>query len=271
MDLDLEGKAAIVTGAGRGIGKAIALTFAKEGVNVVINDIGSSAADTTAKEAKTLGAQALAIKADVTNPDQVNEMVRRTLDGFKKVDILVNNAGIIYSDAGPATRKLFANSTPGEWQGEINLILYGVINCTKAVIEHMMKRKSGRIVNIASDAGRTGGFSTMSLYGAAKGGVIAFTKQIATEVASYGITVNVVSPGFVKTTRAIMAERQKETNPESYNYYKKHIEEPILKTIPLGRIGEPQDIANMVVFLVSDAASWVTGQTISVNGGQVML
>ncbi len=271
MDLNLNGKVAIVTAGGRGIGRSIALTFANEGAYVVVSDIDMEAANDVSKELTTVGSRALAVKADVTKIDQVDAMVSQALDRFGKVDILVNNAGIVYGAGGPISRKLFVETVPEEWYKEIDLILYGTMICTKAVITHMIKERSGRIVNISSDLGRaTMGLKRESIYSVGKGGVIAITRAIAMEVAEYGITVNTVSPGFIRTTRAILAEKQKELNPKEYEFFK-YVEKTLVGAIPLGRIGEPEDIARLVVFLASDAANWITGQTYSVNGGHVMI
>jgi 3-oxoacyl-[acyl-carrier protein] reductase len=198
-------------------------------------------------------------------------MLNRTLDEFKKVDILVNNAGIVYDAAGPAGRKIFVESGFEDWHKDIDLILYGTLNCIKAVIGHMIKQRSGRIVNISSDQGRSNsGLKGLSTYGAAKGGVLALTRNIAAEVASYGITINAVLPGLIRTTRASRAEKQKEISPEAYEFYKE-TQKSVVAAIPLGRMGEPQDVANLAVFLASDAASWITGQCYIINGGHVMI
>ncbi len=276
MDLKLGEKVAIVTGAGRGIGRAVALKLADEGAYVVVNDIDTQVAEQVATEITSLGCYPLAITADVTKADQVDTMVGKVFDKFGKIDVLVNNAGVAYEPSNlpvgnEVIRKLFEESLREEWHRDIDLIMYGTLNCTKAVISLMTKQRSGRIVNIASDAGRgPSGGKRYSIYSAAKGGVIAFTRSLALEVASFGITVNTVSPGLVRTTKALLAEKVKETRPEEYEYQKK-LERFFLETIPLGRIGEPDDIARAVVFLASDAASWITGQTLSVNGGQLMI
>ncbi len=271
MDLNLRGKVAIVTGAGRGIGRAIALTFAEEGSFVVVDDIDSSVAEEVAQEIRSRGSRALAVRADVTKVNEVEAMVHRTLDEFKKVDILVNNAGILYDAEGPLGKKLFQESLPEDWHREVELILYGTLNCIKAVIGHLVNQRSGRIVNISSDMGRTNnGLKGVTGYSAGKGGVIALTRSIATEVAPYGITLNTVCPGFVRATRALLAEKQRETRPKEYEFYKS-MEKTMEGTIPLGRVGMPEDIAKLTVFLASDAASWITGQTYSVNGGNVMI
>jgi NAD(P)-dependent dehydrogenase (short-subunit alcohol dehydrogenase family) len=261
MDLNLKEKVAIVTGAGRGIGRAIALTLGKEGASVVVNDIDLTAAKEVSKDISSLGSRSLAVKADVTDYNQVNMMFSQTLDDFGKVDILVNNAGVAYDAGGPIGRKLFENSLPEEWDKEIDLILYGTMNCIKAVLGYMIKQKSGRIVNIASDLGRSNTYvKGVSVYSAAKGGVIALTKSIAVEVAAYGITVNAVCPGLVRTTRASQGD-------EFYNENEKRA----AGTIPLGRVGEPDVIAKLAIFLSSDVACWITGQSYSVNGGRLMI
>ena len=271
MDLNLKGKVAIVTGAGRGIGRAIALMFAKEGAYVVVNDIDVTVAKEVAEEIISLGSRSLAVKADVTKGDQVDKMVNQALDEFRKVDILINNAGIVYNTTGPVTRKLFVELSPEEWHRDIDLILYGALNCIKAVIDRMIKQRNGSIVNISSDQGRVNtGLKGFSIYGSAKGGVIALTRNIAVEVAPYGITVNSVCPGLVRTTRALLAEKQRGTRPKEYEYYK-NMEKNVTGATPLGRLGEPDDIAKLVVFLASDAANWITGQCFIINGGQVML
>jgi len=269
MDLGLKGKAVIVTGAGRGIGRAIALAFAKEGADVVVNDIDASVADSVAQEARALGCRTLAIKADVADAEQVDEMVRKALSQFKRVDILVNNAGIAYTEEGPIKRPMFAESTSQDWQREIDIILYGTLNCTKAVIPHMTQQKSGRIVNIASVAA-TYGARRRSIYGAAKAGVIGFTTNLAAELGYHGITVNAVAPGSVVATRATMMEEKAETDPEGYRAWKEQ-REFTLNVTALGRFGCPEDIANAVLFLASDAARWITGQTLKVDGGKPIM
>jgi len=266
MDLGLKGKVAIVTGAGRGIGRAIVLAFAKEGADVVVNDIDASVADSVAQEVRALGCRSLAIKADVTDAEQVNEMVRKALSQFKRVNILVNNAGLAYTEEGPIKRPIFAESTSQDWQRDIDIILYGTLNCTKAVISHMIQQKSGRIVNISS-AAATYGQQLVSTYGAAKAGVNGFTMNLAAELGDYGITVNGVAPGSIVTTRATMMEEKAKTDPEGYRAWKES-RELSLSITAMGTFGRPEDIANAVLFLASDAASWITGQTFKVDGGK---
>lgn len=270
MELGLKGKVSIVTGAGAGIGKVIALTMAREGADVVVNDISGETAENVAKEITAVGSKSLVIEADVANAAQVNQMVSKVLDHFGQVDILVNNAGVVYGPKGPKSRPLFLEYEPEQLREEIELILYGTMNCCRAVLNNMIERSSGRIINIASDAGRMGGTKKTNVYSAAKGGVIAFTRALATEVGEYNVTVNAVSPGLVRTETSAMIETMEETNPEIYRHYKAFLDQ-FLPSIPLARLGDPKDIANMVVFLASDAASWITGQTISVNGGFLMI
>jgi len=271
VDLQLRGRAALVTGAGRGIGAAIALHLSREGVQVAVNDIDGAAARGVAADIVSGGAISLGIEADVTKRDQVENMVSKVLSEFGRLDILINNAGIVYDSADPIARKLFQESSCEDWHKEIDLILYGTMNCTKAVLEHMIQQRYGRIINISSDVGKTPlGLKGTSIYSTGKAGMNALTRSLATELAAYGITVNAVSPGMVRTTRASRAEEQKEKKPREYEYYKS-FEKTVLGLIPLGRMGDPDDVAKLVVFLASDAAGWITGQTVSVNGGLVMM
>lgn len=267
MNLNMKGKVAIVTGAARGIGRTIALTFAKEGVAVVIGDIDLGAARLIEEEAKTVGAQSIAVRADVTKTDEVRRMVNGALSKFGRLDILVNNAGMLYTEGKPTVRKLFQESTEEDWPREINVTLYGVLNCTKVAIEPMLSQRSGSIINIVSEAGRTFG-PRCTIYGAGKGGIIAFSKNLAYEVGPFGIRVNCVSPGVTRTTRFEAIESRDETSPEAVKYLQEM--EVLAKQVPLRRIGTTQDIANAVVFLASDACNFITGQTLSVNGGLIM-
>jgi 2-hydroxycyclohexanecarboxyl-CoA dehydrogenase len=268
MKLGLESKVVIVTGAAHGIGKAIALTFAAERANVVIGDIDLTAANIVAKEATVLGSQAVAIKADVSKADEVERMVGDTLQMFGRLDILVNNAGIVYLEGKPIVRKLFHESTIADWQGEVNLIFYGVLYSTSAALKPMLRQKSGAIINIVSDGARGGGGPGAPIYDGAKGGIISFSKNLAYELGRYGIRVNCVSPGLIRATRAEMIEAGREKSPEAVSFFEQM--KAILQQVPLGRMGMPQDVANVVVFLASDASSYVTGQTLSVNGGWIM-
>jgi 3-oxoacyl-[acyl-carrier protein] reductase len=251
MDLGLKGKVALVTGAGSqiGFGKGIALTLAREGCDIIVNDVDIEGAKKTAAEVKSLGRKAMAIKADVSNSAEVNDMVKTALRQFGKIDILVNNAGVC------TPPKPFIEMTEAECDRDINVNLGGMLNCTRAVLSHMISRKSGRIISISSDAAKMGG-ANIAVYGAAKAGIMVFSKGLAAEVAASGINVNAIAPGPGDTGFALHAP------PEFL--------EKVTTMIPLGRTTTPQDIANMVAFLASDVSSDITGQTISVDGGLVM-
>jgi len=244
---NLSGQVAIVTGASRGIGRAIALFLANEGAKVVVNYANSSqAADALVAEIQDHGGEAIAQQADVSQPEQVDQLIKATMDQWGRVDVLVNNAGITKDT-------LLLRMKLEDWQAVIDLNLTGVFLCTKAIAKIMLKQKSGRIINIASVAGQMGNPGQAN-YSAAKAGVIGFTKTVAKELASRGITVNAVAPGFITTdmTANISAEG-------------------ILAYIPLGRYGTPEEIAGMVRFLAADpAAAYITGQVFNVDGGMVM-
>jgi NAD(P)-dependent dehydrogenase (short-subunit alcohol dehydrogenase family) len=257
MDLNLTGKVALITGAGSqiGFGHATAVTMAKEGCDVVVNDINLDGAEKTAAEIRALGRKAIAVKADVGNSSQVREMVMNALGEFGKIDILVNNAG-----AGGAGGPIHLTREE-DWETTISLLFKGVMNCTKAILPQMLERKYGKIVNIASGLGRTGSPNN-SVYASCKGAIITFTKSVAAEVADKGINVNCVCPGL-STTNFLRGPDGKIRGPEMV--------ESVRQSLPLKRLTEPQDIANMVTFLVSDVTSDVVGQTISVNGGNSMI
>jgi NAD(P)-dependent dehydrogenase (short-subunit alcohol dehydrogenase family) len=247
MDLGLKGKIALVTGAGSqiGFGKAIVMTLAKDGCDIIVNDINLEGARQTAAEVEKLGCKAIAVKADITKSSEVKEMVKTALDRFGRIDILVNNAG------GCTPPKPFMQMTEQEWEFDINVNLRGVLNCTRAVLTGMIERKYGKIVNLISGAGINGGMLT-AVYAAAKGGILAFSMAIAKEVAPRGINVNCVSPGPAMTGFA------KNAPPGML--------ENFAKSIPIGRLTEPQDVANSVAFLASDAAADIVGQTLIVTG-----
>lgn len=244
----LQGQVAIVTGASRGIGRAIALQLAAQGANVVVNYASSAtAAENVVAEITAAGSQALAIQADVSQADQVDTLINTVQEKFKRIDILVNNAGITRDT-------LLLRMKPEDWQAVIDLNLTGVFLCTRAVSKIMLKQRSGRIINITSVAGQMGNPGQAN-YSAAKAGVIGFTKTVAKELASRGITVNAVAPGFITTDMTSNL-----TNGED-----------ILKYIPLGRYGQPEEVAGMVRFLAADpAAAYITGQVFNVDGGMVM-
>ncbi|WML51969.1 3-oxoacyl-[acyl-carrier-protein] reductase [Neobacillus sp. PS3-12] len=247
--MNLEGKAALVTGASRGIGREIALELARNGANVAVNFSGSEAkANEVVDEIKKLGKDAFAIKCDVSNSEEVATMVKETIDRFGKLDILVNNAGITRDN-------LLMRMKEDEWDDVININLKGVFLCTKAVSRQMMKQRNGRIINIASIVGAMGNAGQAN-YVAAKAGIIGLTKTTAKELASRNITVNAIAPGFISTD---MTDKLSED-----------VKVEMLKQIPLARLGEPKDIAKMTVFLASDDSSYVTGQTLHINGGMYM-
>ncbi|MGA2285557.1 MAG: 3-oxoacyl-ACP reductase family protein [Dehalococcoidia bacterium] len=259
MDLGLTDRVALVTGAGRGIGRQICLTLASESVRLAVNDFYPERAEAVANEIKEVGGRAIGLTADVTDSESVQQMVQRALGEFGRLDILVNNAGIPVSrveEGGP----YFTQSTRTQWDRTMHVIVYGVMNCSRAVIEHMCERRWGRIISIISDAGRIGE-PRLVAYSAAKGSVVAFTKALAKEVGRSCVTVNCVSPATTETEATAA-------------WIREHIEQ-LVPQYPMGkglnRLGRPDDIANAVAFLASERAEWITGQVLSVNGGYSMV
>ena len=239
---------ALVTGAAQGIGKAVALLLARNGADIVVSDINLEKAEETAKEVQALGRKALATKVDVATLGDVEKMVEAILVQFGKVDILVNNAGI-------ARDKLILRMTEEDWDAVLNINLKGTFNCTKAVVRHMSKQRSGKIVNIASVVGEMGN-AGQGNYAASKAGVIGFTKTIAREFAQRGINVNAIAPGYIETPMTdALPDRAKEE---------------LKRLIPMDRLGKPEDVAEAVLFLVSEASSYITGHVLNVNGGIYM-
>jgi len=263
MDLNLAGKTAIVTGGGSNIGRAIVLAFAGEKANVVIADLDEAQGQKVVKEAASLGGKSLAVKTDVTNYDSVASMVKGTIDKFGKLDILINNVGW-------AMDRLFIEKPRTEWEKEINVNLWGVLNCNRAVLDHMIERKYGKIISIGSDAGRMGEYRE-AVYAACKGGIIALSKSLAREVGRYGINVNVVCPGVTVPENPDYAGDLSMWKGQMAQVFTPEAQEKAAKAYPLRRLGKPEDIANAVIFLASDAASFITGQTISVSGGYTMM
>jgi 3-oxoacyl-[acyl-carrier protein] reductase len=245
----LEGKVALVTGASRGIGRAIALELAKAGADVAVNYAGSEqAAEDVVQAIQAMGRRAMKIKANVGSFDESDQMVAQVIEAYERIDILVNNAGITRDN-------LIMRMKEDEFDQVINTNLKGVFNCVKAVTRSMMKQRSGRIINISSVVGAIGNPGQAN-YVAAKAGVIGLTKAAARELASRGITVNAVAPGFIATD---MTDKLSEGQKEA-----------LLPQIPLARMGQPEDIARAVRFLASDDASYMTGQTLHVDGGMYM-
>jgi len=244
----LDDKVVIVTGAGRGIGRGIVEKLAAEGARVVVSDVDEESARDTAE---AVGGGAVGLRADVTSKESVEAMVAEVVERFGRVDVLVNNAG--WDKVEP-----FLKSNESDWERVIAINLYGTLHCCKAVLPVMVEQEYGKVVNIGSDAGRVGS-SGEAVYSAAKGGIIAFTKTLAREVARYKINVNCICPGPADTP--LFAEIGEE-NPK--------LREALQKAIPFRRLALPQDLANAVAFLASDEAEYITGQTLSVSGGLTM-
>jgi 3-oxoacyl-[acyl-carrier protein] reductase len=247
--MELQGKTALVTGASRGIGKAIALSLASAGADVIVNYAGSrAAAEDVAEQIRGLGRRAETFQANVADAAQAEALVKFAFDTFGKLDVLVNNAGITRDN-------LLIRMKEEEWDEVIAVNLKGVYNCLKAAARPMMKQRSGTIINISSVVGVIGNVGQVN-YSAAKAGVIGMTKSAARELAPRGITVNCVAPGYIATD---MTDKLGED-----------IKETLLGHIPLARMGNPEEVAGVVRFLASDAASYMTGQTLHVDGGMYM-
>ena len=246
--MQLKGKVAIITGAAQGIGKEIAATLAKEGADIAICDVNKESLDRAKTELESSGVRVVALVVDVTSSAQVEDMVNKVLDKLGKVDILVNNAGITRDS-------LIMRMKEADWDAVLAVNLKGVFNCLKAVTRPMLKQRYGRIINIASIIGVIGNAGQAN-YAASKAGIIGLTKSAAKELASRGINVNAVAPGFIKTAMTDkLTEEQKQK---------------MLELIPLAKLGEAKDVANLVLFLASDDSSYITGEVIKVDGGMVM-
>ncbi|MHB8994208.1 MAG: 3-oxoacyl-[acyl-carrier-protein] reductase [Armatimonadota bacterium] len=250
----LANKTALITGASRGLGRAVALRFAAEGCDIALNYVAQDGRDNAAEaeevaaEMRAFGRRAVCVEANVTDASEVATMVEQAIAGLGQVDILVNNAGITRD----RTMRKLAHE---DWAAVLDVNLNGGFNCAKAVLEHMLERGSGRIISMASVVGLTGNFGQAN-YAASKAGLIGFSKALAREVARKGITVNCIAPGFIDTemTQAI---------PDD-------VKAQIVTTIPLGKMGNAEDIANAALFLASDEAAYITGHVLSVNGGMYM-
>lgn len=247
-NMELNGKVALVTGGSRGIGRAVALAFAKAGANVSLCARDLTKAELVAEEARALGVEALAVKADMAHPAEVEALIQACLGKFGRLDILVNNAGIV-KDA------LIVRMKDEDWDRVLEVNLKGAFYAIRSALKPMMKQRGGRIINIASVVGVMGNIGQAN-YVAAKAGLIGLTKAVAREAASWGITVNAVAPGFIETDMVASL-------PEK-------VRQAYLEQIPLKRLGSPEEVAHVVCFLASDAASYITGQVIHVNGGMWM-
>lgn len=247
--MQLEGKVALVTGASRGIGKAVALMLAENGADIAVNFAGSTAAaEAVAAEIEKMGRRAILVQGDVSQTDVCAEMVDKVVKELGHIDILVNNAGITRDT-------LLLRMKEEDWDAVLNTNLKGVFNCTKAAVKYMAKQRSGSIVNISSVVALMGNAGQAN-YAAAKAGILGFTRSVAKEMAARGIRVNAVTPGFIKTDMTSVLSEKVVAAMEA--------------SIPLARLGEPEDIAKAVLFLVSDNAAYITGQTLHVDGGMVM-
>ncbi len=245
-----DGKVAIVTGGARGIGRAICDTLAKAGAQICVADLNLEQAQASAKEISELfGQKTMALQVNVSDTENARKMVETALSEFSKIDILVNNAGVTRDT-------LIMRMDESDWDLVLDVNLKGAFNCSKAVVRTMVKQRYGRIVNISSVSGLAGQAGQTN-YSASKAGLIGFTKALAREVASRGITVNAVAPGFIPTALTVdLPEELKDT---------------IIKNTPMGRMGKPEEVAQAVAFFASDEASYITGQVLSVDGGMVMM
>ncbi|HAU31588.1 MAG: 3-oxoacyl-(Acyl-carrier-protein) reductase [Desulfotomaculum sp. 46_296] len=245
----LNGKKAVVTGASRGIGRAIAISLAESGADVLVNYTNDAeAAEKVCSDIKKLGRQAIAHRANVADPEQASSMIQFAVKQLGRVDILVNNAGVTRDN-------LVVSLRDEDWDSVLSINLKGAFNCVRAVIRPMLKAKWGRIINISSIIAYTGNVGQAN-YAASKGGLIAFTKSVAQELGSRKITVNAIAPGYIETDMT-------QSLPEAFR-------EKMLSRIALGRLGRPEEIGSAAVFLASDAASYITGQTIIVDGGMAV-
>ena len=252
--MQLAGKSALITGASRGLGRAIAEAFAREGCAVAVNYVdipgedNAADAETVVTAAKAMGVDAVALQAGVTDPEQVDAMVAAAIERFGKLDILVNNAGIIRD-------RTIKKMTKDDWDAVIDVNLNGAFNCIKSVIDHMRDRREGRIISISSVIGQTGNIGQAN-YAASKAGIIALTKSVALELARRKVTANAIAPGFMMAGMTATLDQG--------------ILDAVVEKVPMGELGTAEDIAAAAVFLASDAARYITGQVLAVNGGLYM-
>jgi len=250
MKLSLDGKSALITGASRGIGRAIAIKMAECGASVIVNYLSSTDdANTVVRIINESGGKAFAIKADVSDFSEAQHLVDSSIEALGKLDILVNNSGITRD-------KLIMMMSETDWDQVINTNLKGTFNCSKAVVKHMMRNRAGRIINLTSVSGQMGNAGQTN-YSASKAGQIGFTKSLAREIASRNITVNAIAAGYIET--------------DIWKNVPEDMRDSVIKLIPLGRKGAPEEIANLAVFLASELASYITGQIIGVDGGMAMM
>lgn len=245
--MKLKNKTAIVTGAGRGIGRAIALELAQQGANVVVSDINLKDIQAVCAEIIETGGTAIAVKCDVSKKSDIDTMMKRTIQTYKKLDILINNAGVVIM-------KPFLQMTEKDWDFILDINLKGVFLCTSAATKKMMKQGSGKIVSIASIAGKVG-FDNTSAYCASKAAIINLTRELALELSPHNINVNAIAPGVIETpmTAGMLQDKKSKAG--------------LMAGIPIGRVGQPEDIAKAAAYLVSEDASFVTGHTLVVDGG----
>ena len=260
MELGLHNKVVLVTGSGQGIGQTIAVEFAREGARVAVNDVSEEKTRETIGLIEGIDGTAMAAPFDISD-------FEATAGGVAAVEARLGPVGILVNNAAVLVPMLFVDSTPQDWDREIKVILYGTLNCTRAVLDGMIERREGKIVNIASDAARVGQ-QRDTCYGAAKAGVIAFAKSLAKEIGRYDINVNCVSPGATDSPMRREVERRAREKLGEEAYAER--EKKILRLYPLRRIGRPEDVANTVLFLSSDLTRQITGQVVSVNGGFAM-
>lgn len=241
-------KVVIITGSSRGIGKAIALAFAKEGASVVVSGRNKESLEKVVSEIEAIGSKVIAVKADVSKVDDAKNLIEKTLEEFGQIDILVNNAGITRDN-------LLLRLSEEDWDSVLNTNLKGAFNCIKAVTKPMMKKRAGSIINITSVVGQTGNAGQVN-YSASKAGMIGMTKSVAKELASRSIRVNAVAPGFIET--------------DMTNELNEKAKEELIKAIPLSKLGSVANVADLVLFLSSDKAEYITGQVVNVDGGMVV-
>ena len=263
MDLNLEGKTVIVTGGGSNIGRAICHDFAKEKVNLAIAELDEEQGKKVEREVKDLGCKVIFIQTDITKNDQVEAMVKKVNDEFGTVDVLVNNVGWNVDD-------LFMNETREKWERIVAINFWGVINCTRAVLDQMIENKKGVIVNIGSDAGRMGEFREV-VYSGCKGGVISFSKALAREMGKNGIRLNVVCPGLTVPEGADAVGKDSLWAGDMLKIFTPEALQKAAKAYPLRKVGKADEVSKAVLFMASDCASHITGQTLSVSGGYTMM